>query len=111
MTLVSPLSDQVAALMSVMVVWTDPLPATLAPVVLPGLDSADRILFVALHQAVVDRSQADHQVGHRAAGAGVGQRAGAGIEAQIGARADRRVHRRREARMVGAGGVMSAIAR
>ena len=69
-----------------------------------GARQADRVLFGALHQAVGDRTQIDHQVGHRAAGAGVGQRAGAGIEAQVGAPADCCVHRRHEVRMVAAGG-------
>ena len=61
-------------------------------------------LFGTLHQAVADRTQIDHQVGHRVAVAGVGQLAGAGIEAQIGACADRRSYRRCKVCIVGAGG-------
>ena len=89
---------------SLMVVVTDPLPATLraggaarvgqATVYCSGPSTRPSLIAARL----MTRS------GHRAAGAGVGQRAGAGIEAQIGAAADRRGHRRREVRMVGAGG-------
>ena len=85
MTSVEPLSDQVAVSASVMVVVTDPLPTTLAPVVLPGLDRLTVYCSGPSTRASLVAARADHQVGHRAAGAGVGQRAGAGIEAQIGA--------------------------
>ena len=86
-----------------MVVVTEPLPATLEPVVLPGFDSATVYCSGPSTRPSLIAPRLMTRL-HRAAGAGVGQRAGAGIEAQIGAAGDRRGHRRREVRMVSAGG-------
>ena len=90
---VSPLIDQVAVSASLMVVVTEPLPATLEPVVLPGLDSATVYCSGPSTRPSLIAARLMTRL-HRAAGAGVGQRAGAGIEAQIGAADDRRGHRR-----------------